>query len=63
MSENPIDHNDIHILNRDGKQIILIGTAHVSRHSAQLVSDTIASEQPDNRMCGTVQKPPGYHPG
>ena len=47
MSENPIDHNDIHILERDGKQIILIGTAHVSRHSAQLVSDTIASEQPD----------------
>ena len=47
MSENPIDHSDIHILNRDGKQIILIGTAHVSRHSAQLVSDTIASEQPD----------------
>lgn len=47
MSENPIDHNDIHILDRDGKQIILIGTAHVSRHSAQLVSDTIASEQPD----------------
>lgn len=47
MSENPIDHSDIHILDRDGKQIILIGTAHVSRHSAQLVSDTIASEQPD----------------
>nr|WP_320015370.1 TraB/GumN family protein [uncultured Desulfobacter sp.] len=47
MSENPIDHNDIHILNQNGKQIILIGTAHVSRHSAQLVSDTIASEQPD----------------
>lgn len=47
MSENPMDHNDIHILDRDGKQIILIGTAHVSRHSAQLVLDTIESEQPD----------------
>lgn len=47
MCENPIDHNDIHILERDGKQIILIGTAHVSRHSAQLVLDTIESEQPD----------------
>ncbi len=47
MSENPIDHDDIHILEQDGKQIILIGTAHVSRYSAQLVSDTIASEQPD----------------
>ncbi|HBT89809.1 MAG TPA: TraB family protein [Desulfobacter sp.] len=42
-----MDHNDIHILDRDGKQIILIGTAHVSRHSAQLVLDTIESEQPD----------------
>lgn len=47
MTENPTDHNDIHRLGRDGKQIILIGTAHVSRHSAQLVSDTIDSEQPD----------------
>ncbi|NWH05887.1 TraB/GumN family protein [Desulfobacter latus] len=47
MNENPTDNNDIHMLDRDGKQIILIGTAHVSRHSAQLVSDTIASEQPD----------------
>lgn len=47
MSKNPIDHNDIHLLEQDGKQIILIGTAHVSRHSAQLVSDTIASQHPD----------------
>jgi pheromone shutdown-related protein TraB len=47
MTENPTDHNDIHTLEQDGKQIIIIGTAHVSRHSAQLVSDTIASEQPD----------------
>ncbi|WP_040015838.1 TraB/GumN family protein [Desulfobacter postgatei] len=55
MSENPMDHNDIHILDRDGKQIILIGTAHVSRHSAQLVLDTIESEQPDTvcvELCG-----------
>ncbi|MGD9825804.1 TraB/GumN family protein [Desulfobacter sp.] len=47
MNEPPVEHNDIHVLDRDGKQIILIGTAHVSRHSAQLVSDTIESEQPD----------------
>ncbi len=47
MNEPPMEHNDIHILDRNGKQIILIGTAHVSRHSAQLVSDTIESEQPD----------------
>nr|WP_320191405.1 TraB/GumN family protein [uncultured Desulfobacter sp.] len=62
MSENPIDHDDIHTLERDGKKIILIGTAHVSRHSAQLVSDTIASEQPDtvcvelcNNRLATIQ--------
>jgi len=47
MTENPTDHNDIHTIERDDKQLIIIGTAHVSRHSAQLVSDTIASEQPD----------------
>ena len=47
MNENAMDHNDIHTLEQDGRQIILIGTAHVSRHSAQLVSDTIASEKPD----------------
>ncbi|WP_320044545.1 TraB/GumN family protein [uncultured Desulfobacter sp.] len=62
MSENPIDHDDIHTLKRNGKKIILIGTAHVSRHSAQLVSDTIASEQPDtvcvelcNNRLATIQ--------
>ncbi|WP_321418112.1 TraB/GumN family protein [uncultured Desulfobacter sp.] len=62
MSENPIDHDDIHTLERNGKKIILIGTAHVSRHSAQLVSDTIASEQPDtvcvelcNNRLATIQ--------
>ncbi len=47
MNETPTDHNDIHTLDWEDKKIILIGTAHVSRHSAELVSDTIEKEQPD----------------
>ncbi|RSL34720.1 TraB/GumN family protein [Salibacterium salarium] len=34
-------------LNVDGKEIILIGTAHVSRHSAEEVQEVIESENPD----------------
>lgn len=32
----------------DGKEIILIGTAHVSRQSAELVKEVIEAEQPDS---------------
>lgn len=32
----------------DGKEIILIGTAHVSRHSAEQVKEVIDKEQPDS---------------
>jgi pheromone shutdown-related protein TraB len=41
------DSNMIHRLAADEKEIILIGTAHVSRESVQLVESTIASEKPD----------------
>ncbi|MBM7600908.1 pheromone shutdown-related protein TraB [Virgibacillus halotolerans] len=34
-------------INIDGKEIILIGTAHVSRHSAEQVKEVIDSERPD----------------
>ncbi|MGD9330093.1 MAG: TraB/GumN family protein [Desulfobacterales bacterium] len=37
----------IHRLVQDGRTITLIGTAHVSRESAELVSQTIETEQPD----------------
>lgn len=37
----------VDILTCEGKQIILIGTAHVSRQSAKLVEDTIHAHQPD----------------
>ena len=37
----------IHHLNADGKEIIIIGTAHVSEESARLVEETIDAHQPD----------------
>lgn len=39
--------NNIHRLNFDDKEIILIGTAHVSKKSVQLVTDVIKAEKPD----------------
>ncbi|MCG8637322.1 MAG: TraB/GumN family protein [Desulfobacterales bacterium] len=49
-------HNDIHTLTWEGKEILLIGTAHVSRHSAELVTDTIEETRPDAvcvELCNT----------
>ena len=37
----------IHHLECENKEIILIGTAHISRKSAQLVADVIQQERPD----------------
>ena len=39
--------NNIHSLIFEEKEIILLGTAHVSKESAQLVSDVIEKEKPD----------------
>ncbi len=39
--------NNIHRLYSNDKEIILIGTAHVSKESAQLVTDVINEEKPD----------------
>ena len=39
--------NMIHRLEYDGKEIILVGTAHVSKESAQLVEDIIQAENPE----------------
>jgi pheromone shutdown-related protein TraB len=41
------DDTPIHRLERDGRTITLIGTAHVSQESADLVRRTIEAEQPD----------------
>lgn len=41
------DSSDIHRLDIDGKEIVLIGTAHVSKESAELVESVIEEERPD----------------
>jgi pheromone shutdown-related protein TraB len=44
MSE---ENNNITRIELDGKEIILIGTAHVSKNSAELVKEVIEEEKPD----------------
>ena len=38
---------DVHVLDVDGREIILVGTAHVSRESVDLVRQVIEREAPD----------------
>ena len=38
---------NVHRLYRDGKEILLIGTAHVSKESSRIVREVIAAEKPD----------------
>jgi pheromone shutdown-related protein TraB len=45
MSE---ENRNITRLDLDGREIILIGTAHVSRNSAELVKEVIEAERPDS---------------
>lgn len=40
-------NNNIHELDVDGKKVLLIGTAHVSKHSADEVKEVIETERPD----------------
>ena len=51
MSESELRNNaypeDVHILKRDGRQFIIVGTAHISRQSADLVKEVIEKEKPD----------------
>lgn len=42
-----IDNNDVHRLESDGKEIIILGTAHVSQKSVDLVREVIEEEKPD----------------
>ncbi len=42
-----MEHQNIHRLAQDGKEFILVGTAHVSRQSSELVEQVIAAEKPD----------------
>lgn len=40
--------NDVHIIKDQSRTILLIGTAHVSRHSVDLVTEVISQERPDS---------------
>ena len=42
-----IDHANVHPLTFEGKEITLVGTAHVSKESADLVSQVIEETKPD----------------
>ena len=46
----------VHRLNADGREVILVGTAHVSRESVRLVEEVIRAETPDAvcvELCAT----------
>lgn len=54
--EEKAPENNVHRLDLEGKKIILIGTAHVSSDSAQLVERIIEEERPDAvcvELCNT----------
>ena len=40
--------DDVHIINDQSRTILLIGTAHVSQHSVDLVTEVISQERPDS---------------
>jgi pheromone shutdown-related protein TraB len=42
--------SDVHTLSHDGKTVLLIGTAHISQESVELVKKVISQEKPD-RVC------------
>lgn len=47
LAETPEYGPDVHILDHAGRQIILVGTAHISQESVQLVRTVIDREHPD----------------
>ncbi|MCP3979827.1 MAG: TraB/GumN family protein [bacterium] len=48
--ESAVAQQDVHRVRLDDRTIILVGTAHVSQESADLVRDVIREEKPD-RVC------------
>jgi len=38
---------DVHIVHQDGREFVLVGTAHISRRSVDLVREVIERERPD----------------
>jgi len=51
-----LENEAIHRIDREGRQIVLIGTAHVSRESAELVEQVIEAERPDT-VCVELCRP------
>ncbi len=51
-----MENENVHRINLEGREIILIGTAHVSRESADLVERVIAEERP-NTVCVELCRP------
>lgn len=50
MQQEPTERNyspDVQIIEADGREFILVGTAHVSRQSAELVREVIEKERPE----------------
>lgn len=48
MSQNDRDYgSDVEIVNVDGREYIIVGTAHISQQSADLVRKVIENEKPD----------------
>ncbi|RLC50032.1 MAG: TraB family protein, partial [Candidatus Cloacimonadota bacterium] len=51
MTEETITQNkyseDVRIINKNGREFIIVGTAHISRQSADLVKEVITNEKPD----------------
>lgn len=45
--EAPVSNSNIHLLSFKDKEVILLGTAHVSKESARLVASVIEKEKPD----------------
>ena len=45
--KTPVSNSDIHHLSFEDKEVILLGTAHVSKESARLVASVIEEEKPD----------------
>ena len=43
----PDAHPDVHVLEVDGREFLVVGTAHISRESADLVREVIERERPD----------------
>jgi len=53
---NPLEHENVHRITLEGRQITLIGTAHVSRESIDLVEQVIDTEAPDT-VCVELCQP------